>query len=1828
MTVELTPEKRQLLNAILAELDSPDADLGNVLTRHRVAQQPPAIREMLRRAALPRRFDEALYHDLLCDGFTSGDGGHDANTAPTFEDFLKLPEVQRLPRGGGYALRDDVRSFLRASWRRDDRDAWRQWHKRIADYLQEHRPDDTAGQLFHLVLAHVPEALGFFVERFDAADARFDLAKCFSLLAVLDEVQEDLGEGLAIARLVKQQRYGGRALFASDYYRANVYQERPGAREAANAIIEGTTAQWILHVFATGGMGKTAFLRWLIARQLVPAGVACARVDFDLVNTANVATYPWLLLIPFAEQLNVQLPRQYFTELLKELRTWESLLELPKSAARTMPVERLPTERLATQSNPILQAVALPDRATCDRFVRQFASILCEAQMRALLVIDTLESMTRADQMVPVYHLLRDLHALAPDLRCVLAGRYSIPLKIATAAAATPELDEFVHEFTANAVIHEIARFTDDEARQYLHARGVMDESIVDAIVRKVRQPARDGQAAGTNPFTLALVTELVLGLDAKGISRADIDALPSARFVYLVDRVIRRIPDQPLRWVVRYGALPRRLTPAYIEAVLLDPLKRALRGELLEDQLSVRPSASGFVIEPDIWKPDPDAKPTVDGLWRALSAYESPRGWIWRAPGAADAIQFHGDVVDPMRDLLWHQGIFRTLQRASIDYFERLAHDDPAHWADWTCEAIFHSFQLEGDDAAGFWLRQLRSPQANADPGVRRQIAREVLRREYAEDEQTPMRRDGGQPIISRGTLARAHVETARAILAVCGYVTTTDPDWQDLEQHVRIASQLALAAAMRASAAVTVPIVPEAVLASIEASRLIGAGKHVEAASILSEALARASESDERFSLEYQLADTLAVLRRPEASAHYREAIRLHRGRGRTNVRLADLQVKLASWYQSEGYHLIARDVLRAAFEASSEFEERYELRLQLAWSAIKAGDHDSAIELFSSKTPLSDSSKLPPEQLRLETWIALGFEDPRSAEYTASTALRNAVTPEDEARALDLLGRTYGELMRFADAADYWERAIPIFTRTMAPLAIESCFVDQIAMHTRVTGNFKEAASLIAQAERLPGARDAEISCRIDCERLFVLVHMDLPEAARETFARLMSPQTPPWPAALRARIMAVGFALDLLAPTDIALATFRETLDEIRPASARMEIADLLRTRATPLSSSPYWRQRFLSLFPVANPKKDSFVSRALRVAEMHRLFDSPDSARTLFNSVLDIAIGYYSPWVFVRTMEGLAMLDATPPDAPFSSASALASPSQVESPVAEAIAWLHRLRAMLAVTLADGEKAPSDEEWASCVAQVEKGLATEHTRTRWHAQLAEFKAARLRHTRAGGWGQLQAHVIGTLEAYRALGDLLAEQRIEREMPLLQSPAPPPAADDEDTRDLFVPPSAAQAAPPPRPAGPMPPRPPAASGVQPAPGTPAAAGAPPAPLTPVAAAMAQGASDTRGVKFDTGDIQPLFASKYRLMGVLQRNQMKLDVSTMAEELQKADAVAMLDEALTALSGIDPSQAEAPLALSRDALAALPWEWTRPSQFLWRTRKSTSPVMPEVTRWIQRALNRVGEALDIDGIYGPATIAAMTRFVKAEKLPVGFRPALSRLRKRAAPAEGDRTAPILIVAPHEFGHKADETTFAATGIAPAEVYRMFGGRTGLEVLREPSVSEFQDAMRRVNPAVVHLVCSLTEVSGLTHIGFSRRDRPSSELMAAPTLHRLLLSNSSIGPFLVLDVTRPSSTWEAASCLLRRNQFATDLFHLEGLPGILATGVAQPFYQSMRLEQCIAASLVPGKSMREVVTTIRSEVDRTNSAFNHLLAFTGAALFTAEPELPCLQT
>lgn len=241
--------------------------------------------------------------------------------------------------------------------------------------------------------------------------------------------------------------------------------------------------------------------------------------------------------------------------------------------------------------------------------------------------------------------MFQRVRAEVPGIQLLLAGRYNIPDKL-------PELGEL---FAKEATIFEVDRFSDDEAREYLGFRNVKSTTIVDAIIEKVGERDELAKPRTSNPFKLSLFAEIVLG--RVGITKEEIEKLPRADFAYLLERVILRIPEQPLRWVVRYGVLPRELTKDFVSSVLVEPLRAALRGHATADQPKLEwPDGLQEYADQDVWTQDPHASTEIETLWKDLERYESERGWLTRVTDTA--VKFHSDVAGPMRDLLSRQRV------------------------------------------------------------------------------------------------------------------------------------------------------------------------------------------------------------------------------------------------------------------------------------------------------------------------------------------------------------------------------------------------------------------------------------------------------------------------------------------------------------------------------------------------------------------------------------------------------------------------------------------------------------------------------------------------------------------------------------------------------------------------------------------------------------------------------------------------------------------------------------------------------------------------------------------------------------------------------------------------------------------------------------------------------------------------------------------------------------------------------------------------------------------------------------------------------------------
>src|SRR5262249_22546717 len=142
----------------------------------------------------------------------------------------------------------------------------------------------------------------------------------------------------------------------------------------------------VLQLHAPGGLGKTQFLRWAVARHLGDLRVPVARLDFDEADAAGLAEQPGTLGLVLARPFGRPLPNAPFQDLLGH---WG------RTAARWAP-GALP--RFAA----VLADVVPPDGA-------------------ALLILDPLEEvlLPRKGDLLPLLGAAAGLLDVCPPLRLI-----------------------------------------------------------------------------------------------------------------------------------------------------------------------------------------------------------------------------------------------------------------------------------------------------------------------------------------------------------------------------------------------------------------------------------------------------------------------------------------------------------------------------------------------------------------------------------------------------------------------------------------------------------------------------------------------------------------------------------------------------------------------------------------------------------------------------------------------------------------------------------------------------------------------------------------------------------------------------------------------------------------------------------------------------------------------------------------------------------------------------------------------------------------------------------------------------------------------------------------------------------------------------------------------------------------------------------------------------------------------------------------------------------------------------------------------------------------
>jgi hypothetical protein len=697
-------------------------------TRQTSVDRAEPYDELLKRSSLLTSFDADIYDRLLSTGLPPRQ-----TPAPSFKTFIVHRDVAPLPNSDGqFYIRPQRRKAYLGQWLEIPEER-RKFSKRLVQYYQEKESDiDVFAQR---IFADSSQALKDFRRLYSEADKRFDLAMCETLLRILRNRSEALTPALTKALNNREEYFQSRSRFADDWARTTHFLPRNSLTRAFERFLQGRK-RWIFHMHAAGGVGKTAYLRWLISRYCVVergrarTRIPVARIDFDHVHLAEIDRAPWLVLLPIADQLSVQLPGNPFKIFLKEFGEHQKLVDRPAGRS-SLPFSSRETPEVAGLEESALH---------------QFTDAL--AGHRALLVFDTLEEVVlhHGATLISMLDLLGRLHARRPQVSVVLSGRYDIRER--------DRFAEVVRRFGRRMVVVPVKPFTRAQSLEYLVK---MRSLRPDASVRNSDLPARG------NPFKLALFADLLGKPDT--FSREDLKRFPKLEINYLIERIILRIPDdqQPLRWALRYAVIPHDLTKEFLVTVLGPHLEAEIakaRPDPLDRPLEKLPEGSEIVKETESWK-HYQGVINYDTLWDDLLRYHSPSGWITvehKIP------KLQPDIVVPMRQLLQTQDIFEALQGDAAVYFERRANDQEEHpqeWADMTVEAIYHRFQQRGADAADFWEQCLLHPNCG-DPEIRRKIAQTVLSSDFLGDDGKALRHVKTETIISRETLAKAFFELA----------------------------------------------------------------------------------------------------------------------------------------------------------------------------------------------------------------------------------------------------------------------------------------------------------------------------------------------------------------------------------------------------------------------------------------------------------------------------------------------------------------------------------------------------------------------------------------------------------------------------------------------------------------------------------------------------------------------------------------------------------------------------------------------------------------------------------------------------------------------------------------------------------------------------------------------------------------------------------------------------------------------------------------------------------------------------------------------------------
>ncbi|MFC7530846.1 AAA family ATPase [Actinoplanes sp. GCM10030250] len=441
--------------------------------------------------------------------------------------------------------------------------------ERILDAESDgHDVGDTVHDWAQLVLAGNGHVAGdTLLDRVRDAVIADDLARAMRALSTaeaLGPLAPHLASAVVRARRLVHLGYRRR----HDTVALGGFLRREEQVTAVRELIRGSGRAWALHLIGMGGVGKTMLIRYLssgaFARDEHVPEFPVARVDFDHLSPAYPMRRPVQLLVELADEL-----APYADDTIRGAML-DAFLEMAVSAHASA-AGRPPTGD--PDADPIVRlATSL------------FGRFLAALPQPVVLVLDTCEELAKmhpgnaeAPALARTFALLEEVHAAAPGVRVLLAGRRHLASSGAGWRLAEPgPLPP--RDYLRRA---ELRGFTREEALDYLGA-GVMPAELAEAILARSPEAGRTAGIAAAdrpndrhsdrpgdryNPFDLALYRswwQSDRALTGERLRTAGEDA-------YVEARIAGRLQDPALERLLPAVALLGRFDETLLAPVAAD---------------------------------------------------------------------------------------------------------------------------------------------------------------------------------------------------------------------------------------------------------------------------------------------------------------------------------------------------------------------------------------------------------------------------------------------------------------------------------------------------------------------------------------------------------------------------------------------------------------------------------------------------------------------------------------------------------------------------------------------------------------------------------------------------------------------------------------------------------------------------------------------------------------------------------------------------------------------------------------------------------------------------------------------------------------------------------------------------------------------------------------------------------------------------------------------------------------------------------------------------------------------------------------------------------